>query len=200
MAEEIAGSIIEAGQLHEGVAEDEPSWCSYASPPSPLHRGLGFVSRRRQPETDGWNSYRKLVSFKRKLMAPHTLSDGVHLPKDTIIGMASGPMALSARYHRSPQIFDGFRFHRLRQEALDNAPNAHQFTTTGLGSLMFGHGRYACPGRFFASLESKIVLVNVLQKWDLRLRQGQIERPKNLLLGDSNITDYMAAIEFRARD
>jgi cytochrome P450 len=129
-------------------------------------------------------------------MAPHTLSDGTYLPKSTIIGMASGPMARSPQYHASPETFDGLRFHRMRVKSGDMA--AHQFTTTGLGSLMFGHGKHACPGRFFASVESKIVLVHILQRYDLGLREGE-GRPKNLLLGDANITDYTAAIEIRAR-
>ena len=141
----------------------------------------------------------ELVSFKRKLMAPYTLSDGTYLPEGTIIGMASGPMAMSLRYHTSPETFDGLRFHRLRVDANGSIMStAHQFSTTSLGSLMFGHGKYACPGRFFASVESKLVLANILQRYDLRLRPGY-GRPKNLLLGDANITDYTAAIEIRAR-
>jgi ent-kaurene oxidase len=116
--------------------------------------------------------------------------------------MASGPMALSAAYHVDPGKFDGYRFHRARQEPSANvnaSSQAGQFTTTGLGSLMFGHGKYACPGRFFASLESKLVLMHVLLNYDLRLRDGVKERPKNLLFADANIPDPAVEVMFRER-
>ena len=125
--------------------------------------------------------------------------------------MASGPMTKSTRYHYSPEVFDGFRYHKLRLAATAaaaaatsegeqvKASNAHQFTTTGPGNLVFGHGKFACPGRFFASLESKIVLAQILVGYDLRLTPGDGKRPKDLLLGDANIIDWTARIEFRKR-
>ena len=64
---------------------------------------------------------------------------------------------------------------------------------------MFGHGKWACPGRWYASLESKIVLAQILQRYDLRLRPGAEDRPRNLLLGDANIIDWTAQIEIRKR-
>lgn len=129
-------------------------------------------------------------------MTSHTLSDGIVLPRSTQIGMASGPMAMSSKFHTAPETFDGFRFHHMRQ-TLDSS-NAHQFTTTGLGSLMFGHGKYACPGRFFASVESKIVLIHILQRYDMQLYQCA-ERPRNLFFADANIPDPTQRILFRKR-
>ncbi len=133
------------------------------------------------------------MSFKRKLMTSHVLSDGILLPQGTIISMASGPMAVSSRYHSSPDAFDGLRFHRMRQDS--KSSNAHHLTTTGLGSLMFGHGKYACPGRFFAALESKLVLMHVLLYYDLKLPDGT-QRPKNLFFADANIPDPTSKILF----
>ncbi len=105
-------------------------------------------------------------------------------------------MAVSSRYHSLPDDFDGLRFHRMRQEGLSS--NAHHFTTTGLGSLMFGHGKYACPGRFFAALESKLILMHVLMHYDMKLPDGT-QRPKNIFFADANIADPTSKILFKER-
>jgi cytochrome P450 len=47
-------------------------------------------------------------------------------------------------------------------------------------NLGFGHGHHACPGRFFASNEIKLVLVDTLRRFDLSLQKdgGVGERPE----------------------
>ena len=45
--------------------------------------------------------------------------------------------------------------------------------------LNFGHGKYACPGRFFASLEIKVILVRLVMNYDFKLTPHQ-GRPANL--------------------
>lgn len=55
----------------------------------------------------------------------------------------------------------------------------HQFATTERTQLNFGHGKAACPGRFFASLEIKIILVRFIMNYDFKLVPGG-KRPTNL--------------------
>lgn len=38
--------------------------------------------------------------------------------------------------------------------------------------MTFGHGPHACPGRFFAMYEVKVVLVELLRNYDIRLVGG----------------------------
>ena len=64
---------------------------------------------------------------------------------------------------------------------------------------MFGHGKYACPGRFFASLEVKIVLAHIIRWYDLKLVDGAAGRPENIYFADANIPDAKQAIMFRRR-
>lgn len=137
------------------------------------------------------------VSFHRKLMKPHTLSDGKVLAPSTYIAVASAPMAVSSLYHCSPDTFNGFRFHFQRQESGDGP--MHQITSTGPGTLMFGHGKYACPGRFFASLEVKLVLAHIIRYYDLKLMEGAAGRPENIYFADANLPDAKQMIMFRRR-
>jgi gliotoxin biosynthesis cytochrome P450 monooxygenase len=88
---------------------------------------------------------------------------------------------------------------------MEGKENLHQFVTTSLESLNFGHGNHACPGRFFASNEIKVVLIELLRRWDFRLKGdvncvgGEDKRPQNLA-GDLSVhPDPRAEIEVRRR-
>jgi cytochrome P450 len=119
------------------------------------------------------------------VLAPYTLPCGRVLPAHTCIAVASGPIAQSEEYYESPNEFDGFRFDRERQSSSAGATSANYFTSTGGGSLIFGHGKLACPGRFFAGLESKLILIHILLNYELRLDV----RPDNLKFADANFPD-----------
>lgn len=138
------------------------------------------------------------VSFHRKVMSQHTLSDGNVLPRSAHIAVAAGAMAVSSRYHMMPDEFNGFRFHDQRQNEGDRPLSGNQLTSTSFGMLMWGYGKYACPGRFFAALEAKLVLAHVLQHYDLQLGEGT-KRPPNIYFGDANFPDAKQAVLFRQR-
>ncbi|KAF6825831.1 trichothecene c-8 hydroxylase cytochrome p450 monooxygenase [Colletotrichum plurivorum] len=68
--------------------------------------------------------------------------------------------------YENPDAFDGYRFLRMREKGQEAAS---QLVTTSINHLGFGHGEHACPGRFFAASEAKIVIVQLLLKYDMRL-------------------------------
>jgi cytochrome P450 len=76
-----------------------------------------------------------------------------------------------------PEVFDGFRYYKMRLNPDES--HRHQFATTESNVLNFGHGKYSCPGRFFASLEIKNILVRLLMNYDFKLPDGET-RPPNL--------------------
>ncbi|EKG13785.1 Cytochrome P450 [Macrophomina phaseolina MS6] len=115
-----------------------------------------------------------LVSANRKVLRPITLSTGLHLPAGTSIAFPSDAVNRDPELYERPSEFDGFRFARLR--ATPGSENSFQFTSSNAAGFSFGHGKAACPGRWFASAELKITLVRLLQKFDLRL-QDSGERP-----------------------
>lgn len=118
-----------------------------------------------------------LLSYHRIMVKSHTFNDGLVLPTGSHICMAVSAIQNDPAVTPSPEVFHGFRYYDLRQG--EGQSHLHQFATTQNNSLNFGHGKYACPGRFFASLEIKIILVKLIMDYDFRLA-GNSGRPKNL--------------------
>lgn len=111
-------------------------------------------------------------------MDPITLSTGHRLPRGTRFAFAARAVQMSPQSqtfspeynppeNKPPHEFDGFRFYRLRKMA--GKENKHLFVTVSPESLTWGYGNHACPGRFFADTEMKVILIELLRKWDIRV-------------------------------
>jgi cytochrome P450 len=75
--------------------------------------------------------------------------------------------------------------------------NAAQFVSTSTNHLGFGHGQHACPGRFFASNEIKIIMCHILLKYDWGLIDGQ--EPKINVYGFHLAADHKTQLQIRRR-
>ncbi|KAK2867855.1 hypothetical protein FQN49_003401 [Arthroderma sp. PD_2] len=117
-----------------------------------------------------------LVAMQRIVVSDITLSDGSLLPSGTAVGVPNWGVTRDGQLWANPETFDGFRFAKLRDEA--GAEHRHQFATAGPDSLSFGYGPQACPGRFFASNEIKVLLAHLLLNYDFKL-EG--DRPQNII-------------------
>lgn len=148
--------------------------------------------------------------MQRVTTSPLTLSTGHTIPTNTRFAFASQAIhrsSLTTTYspeynpasYAPPSVFDGLRFYKLR--SMPGKENRHQFVTTGPDSLSFGHGIHACPGRFFASNEIKVVLIELLRNWDMRLkgdtkRKGG-DRPPSFIKESACVPNMEAVLEFR---
>ncbi|MCJ1434735.1 hypothetical protein MMC27_004105 [Xylographa pallens] len=94
-----------------------------------------------------------LLSYHRVMQHDHVLESGMLLLRNSHICMAVNAIQNDPEVTPDPKTFDGWRYYRLREEPSEG--HKHQFAMTESTSLNFGHGKYACPGRFFASLEIK---------------------------------------------
>ncbi|KAI9568081.1 hypothetical protein HD554DRAFT_2102827 [Boletus coccyginus] len=72
----------------------------------------------------------------------------------------------------------------------------HQLPSTSLEYLPFGHGRHACPGRFFAASELKSMLAHVVMSYDIKPEDDKT-RSKGLRAGLRVSPDPAAKIMFR---
>lgn len=131
----------------------------------------------------------------RIALADVTLSDGTVIRKGTKCAVRS-TKRLDPEIYENPDVFDGTRFLRLREDP-EKANKAH-LVTTGTESLGFGHGLHACPGRFFAANELKIALVHLLLKYDLKPPAGFA--PKVNELGFDLRIDAKTTILVRRRE
>lgn len=116
-----------------------------------------------------------LVTMLRHVTSPDglRLSTGHVIPHGAVVGVSNHMVTQS---YPDAGTFDGFRFHKMRQQPGHDI--RHQFVTTGPDALSFGHGNHACPGRFFAANEIKVILAHLLQNFDIKLEDGE-GRPEN---------------------
>ena len=118
-----------------------------------------------------------MLSYHRVIQQDHFLSDGTYLPSGSHICMPVNAIQNDADVTPDPHVFDALRYYKYRQR--EGEGHRHQFATTEKNLLNFGHGKYACPGRFFASLEIKVILAPLIMNYDFELTAHQ-GRPSNL--------------------
>ncbi|KAG6171423.1 hypothetical protein E4U51_008578 [Claviceps purpurea] len=116
-----------------------------------------------------------IASMRRMTTANVKLADGTVLPKNTLT-LVSTHKHWDAESYEQPHQFDGYRFYNLRQTP--GKENIAQLVSVSPDHMGFGYGLHACPGRFFASEEIKLVLCHILLKYDFKLVQGTDIEPR----------------------
>lgn len=138
-----------------------------------------------------------LLGFKRAVKTPITLSDGLLLPKDVHLMMPVSPIVMDPAVVSNPTEFDGFRHYELRK--LPGEHMHHQFATTSRDNLHFGHGKYSCPGRFFAANSIKMILSRLLLEFDFEFPGEGNTRPPNVELHEYVFPNPTASVLFRKK-
>ncbi|TDL22834.1 cytochrome P450 [Rickenella mellea] len=136
------------------------------------------------------------LTVDRMALEDYTFSDGTFIPKGTLVSAAVGAMHHDEENYKDANKFDGFRFADLREE--DGEGVKHQMVSTTPEYLAFGHGRHACPGRFFAANELKAMIAYILMTYDVKMEDAGV-RPKDLHFGPTCVPDPKASILFRRR-
>jgi cytochrome P450 len=123
------------------------------------------------------------ASFGRRVLKGITLSNGQYIPPGVIIEVPSQAIYNDPKYYPESERFDGFRHYKLRRggKTTDHARN--QFVTTNEQNLVFGYGRHACPGRFFAANEIKMIVAKMILDYDIKMPDGLTERYANIEVG-----------------
>jgi len=116
------------------------------------------------------------ISIMRLARTPLTLSDGTYIPKGTVVAAAATPTHTDDENYTNPEVFDPFRFSDIRGE--DGQGTKHQFVHTSVDYLPFGHGKRACPGRFFAANQLKAMLAHIVLNYDVKFEKEGV-RPAN---------------------
>ncbi|TFK79819.1 cytochrome P450 [Polyporus arcularius HHB13444] len=138
-----------------------------------------------------------LLNIFRKAVKDVTLSDGTRIPKGTLVAAASVTAHTDDTRYPEPDVFDPFRFARMREGGVEDAVK-HQLVNTSVDFLPFGHGKHACPGRFFAANEIKTMMAYLLLNYDMKFAE-EGKRPANIRFGPANLPSTSAKVLFRKR-
>jgi cytochrome P450 len=136
------------------------------------------------------------VPVSRVAEVPLILSDGTKIPRGATLGVPTLSMT-DPKIYSNPLNFDGHRFLKLSQQS--GSVTKYSFVGTSNEHIFWGHGRHACPGRFFAANEIKILLVHLLQRYEFKFADGGTERPKILEMGADMVPNPEVGIFIRSR-
>ncbi|ESK83170.1 cytochrome p450 [Moniliophthora roreri MCA 2997] len=146
-------------------------------------------------EVQRFTSY-GVFGVERRTLQDFTFSDGTTVPKGVNIGVPVRAIHHDDRYFLNASKFDGFRFADLRLESGESIK--HQMVTPTAEYFLFGNGRHACPGRFFAVNELKALIAHILLTYDLKL-ENEGAMPPVRWFGASGIQDDKTRVLFRKR-
>ncbi|KAK0435069.1 cytochrome P450 [Armillaria borealis] len=94
-------------------------------------------------------------------------SDGTMIPAGVQIVVASLSTHTDEENYEDPLEFKPWRFSEKRKQEGEGI--RHHMASPSLDFVFFGHGRPACPGRFFAVNELKALMSHVLLNFDVKI-------------------------------
>lgn len=128
----------------------------------------------------------------RKTLKPFTFSNGVTVPEGVTVVAPIEQIHMDPSIYENADKFDGFRFNRLRER---DGNAKYQAVNVNNEYLHFGNGQHACPGRFFAVNEIKLMLAFTLLRFDFRTKDGV--RPRDGCFQTANFPNMKAEILFK---
>jgi len=123
---------------------------------------------------------------------------GVHIRKGNIVAVPGKNIAKDETFYPDANTYRPFRFaEKRRVENIEYVKRASRAaSTTSAEFLPFGHGKHACPGRFFAASELKLILGYMVMNFDIEMLD---ERPADLYIGAARLPPMAAKIRVRRK-
>ncbi|GJE88287.1 cytochrome P450 [Phanerochaete sordida] len=134
--------------------------------------------------------------LQRKAMKDFTFSDGTFIPKGSHVATSPAATHLHIAYYADPLTFDPWRFVGADDAAASEGTS--RFATTSPEYLLFGYGRHACAGRFFAEIQLEMMMAHIVTTYDVRLETpGVLPRPVEF--GSVSLPNMSAKVLFKER-
>ncbi|KAL2830141.1 cytochrome P450 [Aspergillus pseudoustus] len=141
---------------------------------------------------------RFIVTGLRRVMADFRFDKDLVLPKGSTIAFPTQCIQRDADIYPDPDRFDYLRFYRMKEHS-QRVDASRGKDVPRHDWLSFGHGRQACPGRFYSVRLLKTVLGEMMLRYDIRYAGGDRPRPQQIDLDPILAPDHTVDIEFRAR-
>ncbi|KAK7060436.1 hypothetical protein VNI00_001201 [Paramarasmius palmivorus] len=154
-----------------------------------MRRVDSFVRETLRADTSG------IWAMQRYALKPFTFSTGQTVPAGTMISCPVLSVQTDEALYEDGKKFKPWRFYDMRDE--EEEGHKHSLPSTRPEYITFGHGKSACPGRFFAAYELKAMLAHIVTTYDIKFEDGQ-RKPANVYIGSACLPGD-AKILFRAR-
>ncbi|KAK4078372.1 uncharacterized protein Triagg1_3388 [Trichoderma aggressivum f. europaeum] len=153
-----------------------------------------------------------VTMIERKVVADNGLYNpelGWTLPKGSFVTVNLEGTHHDQDLYKDPHSYNPLRYSQVR-EAWDAKSDEEKksepeegtrirglgMVTTSPQHLAFGHGRHACPGRFFVAHELKLIMIHLLLNYDIKL-VGKM--PEKQWIGGTIIPHLKAEIQIRRK-
>ncbi|RYP38346.1 hypothetical protein DL767_002586 [Monosporascus sp. MG133] len=147
------------------------------------------------------------MSTRRSALQPFEFSDGTKLNVGDWACTPVRSIMQSAKYYPDPLSFNGFRFADPsdvsqclpKQAALPGLFQPKPSKLTDVDNIwhVWGTGRMACPGRYYASAVMKLILAQIIMNYDFELVQPNA--PRWLSWRSTTLPRRATLVNFRAR-
>ncbi|KAF2728066.1 putative cytochrome P450 [Polyplosphaeria fusca] len=135
-----------------------------------------------------------LLVYSRYVEEDCTLSNGTQLKKGQFITTSGHSTAHDADLFPDPEKYDALRYYNGNLEK----HRAQPFRSVEGEDHRWGAGRWACPGRFIASVVSKMILVKLLDEYDFKFTDGK--RPATSVVHEFVFMDPGTKIMMRRKE
>jgi len=108
--------------------------------------------------------------YSRVVKKDHVLSNGIALKKGQTITTSAFRRTMDPEIFENPLEYNGLRY------CADDKIEEHRakpFSSINTDTLIWGAGRWACPGRIVADMSAKILLVKLLYEYDFAFVGGK---------------------------
>ncbi|KAL4913995.1 cytochrome P450 [Aspergillus aurantiobrunneus] len=108
------------------------------------------------------------LSPTRMVVAPEgtTLPNGLFLPYGTKIGIPQYAVHRDSDLYFNPEEYNPYRFYN--PDATPSEHHENSMTHTSESYVVFGHGRRQCPGRWIFAHIFKVLIAEMLLKYDIK--------------------------------
>lgn len=134
-----------------------------------------------------------------------TTPEGVFLPRGASVAVSAYGIHNDESNYTNPAVYDALRYvtHRELVDAAEEGRNDAyirkancSMVSTSTTYQSFGHGRHACPGRFFASNELKLLLAYMVMNYEI---EPLAQRPEGQWFATTILPPMTATIKVRRR-
>lgn len=98
----------------------------------------------------------------------------LHIPQGVRVCVPAHAIHRDLDCYSNPMTFNAFRFSENDEAAVDE--KVPSIATTTDTFLVFGHGRHACPGRFFAAQLMKMILAYLVKHYEVEPLEHVFEK------------------------